>query len=87
MAATPSAEKFVGVRGGDIHGIRVHSQRLPGVLAEQQFVFVARGETLTIEHRTISRECYLPGIKLAVRAMGTFTGLRIGLQSVMEAQQ
>lgn len=86
MTAGPSAEKFSGVRGGDVHGIRVHSQRLPGVLAEQQVIFGAGGETLIIEHRTISRECYLPGIKLALRAMGTFKGLRIGLQSVMEAQ-
>jgi 4-hydroxy-tetrahydrodipicolinate reductase len=84
MKSGPMGEKIAGVRGGEIGGVRIHAQRLPGILAEQQVIFGADGETLTIEHRTISRECYLPGIKLALLAMGTFTGLRMGLPSVME---
>jgi len=84
MKAGPVNEKIDGVRGGGYGGVRIHSQRLPGVLAEQAVVFGADGETLTIEHRSISRESFLPGVKLALKAMGGFTGLRIGLASVME---
>lgn len=84
MKSGPMGEKIAGVRGGEVGGVRIHSQRIPGVLAEQQVMFGADGEILIIEHRTISRECYLPGIKLALRAMGTFSGLRYGLPSVME---
>lgn len=85
--AGPVNEKIPGARGGVYAGVRIHSQRLPGVLAEQAVVFGADGETLTIEHRSISRESYLPGVKLALKAMGGFTGLRIGLASVMEGLQ
>jgi len=83
----PVNEKIPGSRGGGYAGVRIHSQRLPGVLAEQAVVFGADGETLTIEHRSISRECFLPGVKLALKAMGSFTGLRVGLASVMEGLQ
>lgn len=84
MKAGPVNENIDGVRGGGYAGVRIHSQRLPGVLAEQAVMFGANGETLAIEHRSISRESYLPGVKLALKAMGSFTGLRIGLASVME---
>jgi 4-hydroxy-tetrahydrodipicolinate reductase len=80
----PLKESVAGVRGGGYGGVRLHSQRLPGVLAEQAVVFGADGETLTVEHRSISRESFLPGVKLALKAMGGFTGLRVGLDSVME---
>ena len=87
MKPGPVSENIDGVRGGGYGGVRIHSQRLPGVLAEQAVTFGADGETLTIEHRSISRESYLPGVKLALRAMGGFTGLRVGLASVMEDLQ
>lgn len=64
-----AAEKTVlaGARGGELGGVGVHSVRLPGVVADQEIIFGLPGQTLTIAHRTTSRECYAPGVLLAVR--------------------
>jgi 4-hydroxy-tetrahydrodipicolinate reductase len=54
-------------RGGEEDGVAVHSVRLPGVVADQEVIFGLPGQTLTIAHRTTSRECYAPGVLLAIR--------------------
>ncbi len=71
-------------RGLFIANAHIHSIRIDGVLAEQNVIFGAPGETLTITHRTISRECYLAGVKLALMKLTSFTGLRVGLSEVMD---
>lgn len=50
--------------GGEV---AVHSVRLPGLVADQEVVFGLPGQTLTIAHRTTSREAYGPGVLLAIR--------------------
>jgi 4-hydroxy-tetrahydrodipicolinate reductase len=62
-------ETLAGTRGGAEGGVGVHSVRLPGFVADQQVIFGLPGQTLTIEHRTTSREAYIPGILLAIRAV------------------
>jgi 4-hydroxy-tetrahydrodipicolinate reductase len=54
-------------RGAEEGGVAVHSVRLPGVVADQEVVFGLPGQTLSVTHRTTSRECYAPGVLLAVR--------------------
>ncbi|HEY4026190.1 MAG TPA: dihydrodipicolinate reductase C-terminal domain-containing protein, partial [Candidatus Dormibacteraeota bacterium] len=54
-------------RGGEEGGVAVHSVRLPGVVADQEVIFGLSGQTLTVAHRTTSRECYAPGVLLAIR--------------------
>lgn len=71
-------------RGGDVGGVRVHSLRLPGVVARQQVVFGAAGESIVLSHEALSRECYLPGVLKAVRAMPGRVGLLRGLDAVLE---
>ncbi|HXM71645.1 MAG TPA: dihydrodipicolinate reductase C-terminal domain-containing protein, partial [Candidatus Dormibacteraeota bacterium] len=44
-----------------------HSVRLPGFVADQEVIFGLPGQTLTITHRTTSREAYIPGVLLAIR--------------------
>lgn len=56
-----------GVRGGEVDGVGVHSVRLPGLVADQEILFGLTGQTLTITHRTTSREAFVPGVLLAVR--------------------
>ena len=56
-----------GVRGGEEAGVGVHSVRLPGLLADQEILFGLAGQTLTITHRTTSREAFVPGVLLAIR--------------------
>jgi len=80
----PRGEKLAGSRGGGVDGVRIHALRIPGVLAEQTVIFGGEGETLRIEHRTIDRRCFLPGVKLALARLADFEGLRIGLASILE---
>src|SRR2546422_9327551 len=60
-------ETLPGTRGGEEGGVAVHSVRLPGVVADQEGIFGLPGQTLTISHRTTSREAYVPGVLLAIR--------------------
>ncbi|HXC75851.1 MAG TPA: 4-hydroxy-tetrahydrodipicolinate reductase [Candidatus Acidoferrum sp.] len=63
------AEKVTlpGTRGGEEGGIAVHSIRLPGFVADQEVIFGLPGQSMTIAHRTTSREAYVPGVLLAIR--------------------
>jgi 4-hydroxy-tetrahydrodipicolinate reductase len=54
-------------RGKSIGGINVHSVRLPGLMAHQEVLFGGAGQILSIRHDTINRECYMPGVILAVK--------------------
>ncbi len=67
--AQPVAEKEVleGARGAQEQGVGVHSVRLPGLVADQEVMFGLPGQTLTITHRTTSREAFAPGVILALR--------------------
>ncbi len=79
------AEQLGGVMGGRAEGgIAIHSVRGSGVLAEQQVSFCLPGESLTIEHRSIDRRCFMPGIVYAIRNIGRVQGLQIGLDSILE---
>jgi len=66
-----------------IDGITIHSVRLPGLMAHQEVLFGASGQTLTIRHDTISRECYMPGVLLAVKEIIKRQGLIFGLDTLL----
>ncbi len=63
----PLTVTLPGARGGEEGGVAVHSVRLPGVVADQEVILGLPGQTLVVAHRTTSRECYVPGVLLAVR--------------------
>jgi 4-hydroxy-tetrahydrodipicolinate reductase len=63
----PEKETLAGTRGGEEGNVAVHSVRLPGFVADQEVIFGLPGQTLTIAHRTTSREAYVPGVLLAIR--------------------
>ena len=48
----------------------IHSIRLPGVVADQDVILGGLAQTLTISHRTIGRESFMPGVLLAIRRVG-----------------
>jgi len=77
-------ENVKGVRGGIVNGIRIHSIRLPGLLAHQQVIFGGVHETLEIRHDSFSRECFIPGIFMALRKIKNLTGLTIGLDKLID---
>jgi 4-hydroxy-tetrahydrodipicolinate reductase len=70
-------------RGGDVEGIRVHSVRLPGLVAHQEVIFGAPGQTLTIRHDAPDRSSYMPGVLLAIRKIDSMPGLTVGLESLL----
>jgi len=70
-------------RGEQVEGITVHSVRLPGLLAHQEVIFGGPGQTLNIRHDTISRECFMPGIILAIREVVKHQGLIYGLDTLL----
>lgn len=74
-------------RGEPVDGIAIHSVRLPGLLAHQEVILGAPGQTLTIRHDTISRECYIPGIILAIKEAVNRQGLVYGLDTLMGLQE
>ena len=53
--------------------VPVHSVRLPGLVAHQEVILGDVGQTLTIRHDSIDRESFMPGVLLAVRAVGRLT--------------
>lgn len=77
-------ELVQGARGARYHDIPIHSIRLPGLLARQQVIFGNPGETLTIEHNSIDRSCFKPGIILACQQVVTLTSLQYGLDGLLD---
>ncbi|MGQ0670866.1 MAG: 4-hydroxy-tetrahydrodipicolinate reductase [Actinomycetota bacterium] len=80
----PDAESLEGARGGDLEGVRVHSVRLPGLVAHQEVIFGGRGQTLTIRHDSMDRSSFMPGVLMAVRAVSTRPGLTVGLEPLLD---
>lgn len=78
-------ERFTleGVRGGDHRGVKIHSIRLPGLVAHQEVIFGGLGQTLTIRHDSTSRESFMPGVMLAVRRVRGLEGLVVGLDRLL----
>jgi len=70
-------------RGEQLEGITIHSIRLPGLMAHQEVLFGTAGQTLSIRHDTINRECYTPGIMLAVKEVVNREGLIFGLDNLL----
>jgi len=63
----PEKVTLEGTRVGEEGSVAIHSVRLPGFVADQEVIFGLPGQTLTIAHRTTSREAYVPGVLLAIR--------------------
>jgi len=76
-------ETLSGTRGGEIDGIAIHSVRLPGFVASQEVVFGGQGQTLSFRHDTIGRECYIPGVVLAIKEVVKRQGLISGLDTLL----
>ena len=70
-------------RGELIDGVPIHSVRLPGILASQEVVFGAQGQTLTIRHDSLDRSSFMPGVLLAVKRVATLPGLTVGLEHAL----
>ena len=70
-------------RGDIVDGVPIHSVRLPGLVASQEVVFGAEGQTLTIRHDSIDRSSFMPGVLLAVKRVASRPGLTVGLEHIL----
>lgn len=83
QGASHEFEKIAGSRGGNFQGMRVHSVRLPGLVAHQEVIFGGEGQTLTIKHDSLSRESFVPGVLLAIRNIMGMRGVVYGLEKLL----
>lgn len=77
-------EHLPGARGSLAEeNIRIHSVRLPGLIAHQEVLFGAPGQIYTLRHDTSDRSCYMPGVLLAIRKVTELTSLVYGLEKIL----
>ena len=87
QAGQKSEGKCVASTAGYIHKscVPIHSVRTPGFVAKQDVIFSQSGERLTLSLSQITREAFMPGVKLAVhRIRRLHAGLQCGLEAVLD---
>jgi 4-hydroxy-tetrahydrodipicolinate reductase len=84
QAVVKETEKLAGARGSVADdNIRIHSVRLPGLIAHQEVIFGAPGQIYTLRHDTTDRSCYMPGVLLAIRKVTQLKSLLYGLEKIL----
>jgi 4-hydroxy-tetrahydrodipicolinate reductase len=72
-------------RGATLGGTQLHSVRLPGFVSSIEILFGRPDERLSIRHDSGSGAGpYIAGTLYAIRRVGGFTGLRRGLDTIMD---
>ena len=80
----PRHETYPGARGGEgPAGIRLHSVRMRGMIAHQEVILGALGQTLTIRQDSYDRMSYMPGVVLACKHITEHPGLTLGLDTFL----
>jgi 4-hydroxy-tetrahydrodipicolinate reductase len=76
---------YVGARGGGgPGGIRVHSVRMRGMVAHQEVILGAQGQTLTIRQDSYDRDSFMPGVVLACKKISSVPGLSRSLDPFLD---
>ncbi len=85
-APDPTTKHVVeGTRGGvAAGGIHIHSVRLRGMVAHQEVLLGTEGQSLSIRHDSYDRGSFMPGVVLAVKAVGSHPGVTIGLDALLD---
>jgi hypothetical protein len=86
LGAQPDAtdQSLDGARGADVDGVPVHAVRMTGMVAHEQVILGAAGQTLTIKQDSYDRESFVPGVLLGVdKIAGTNPGLTVGLEKFL----
>jgi 4-hydroxy-tetrahydrodipicolinate reductase len=85
-AEVEEVETLPGVRGGVTSetSVRIHSLRLPGLIAHQEVIFGGLGQTLTLRHDTSDRMAYMPGVLLGIRKVIHLKQLVYGLEHLLQ---
>jgi 4-hydroxy-tetrahydrodipicolinate reductase len=78
-----TVQELPGARGASVDGIHVHGVRLRGLVAHQEVLFGAEGESLTIRHDSLDRVSFMPGVIAGVRAVSSRPGLTVGIDDIL----
>ncbi|HEM6138010.1 TPA: 4-hydroxy-tetrahydrodipicolinate reductase [Streptococcus suis] len=76
-------ELIAGARGAEFDGFRIHSVRLPGLVAHQEVIFGAQGEGLTIRHDSYDRISFMGGVNLGIKEVVKRSQLVYGLEHLL----
>ena len=76
-------EILPGARGAELQDIRIHSVRLPGMVAHQEVIFGGKSQTLKIRHDSIHRDSFMPGVCLACKKVMHLKELIYGLEHLL----
>jgi 4-hydroxy-tetrahydrodipicolinate reductase len=78
-------EVYPGARGGSgPGGIRAHSVRMRGMVAHQEVILGATGQSLTIRQDSYDRESFMPGVLLACKRIADFPGVTRSLDPFLD---
>jgi 4-hydroxy-tetrahydrodipicolinate reductase len=76
-------ELLAGARGAEFDGFRIHSVRLPGLVAHQEVIFGAQGEGLTLRHDSYDRISFMSGVNLGIKEVVKRDKLVYGLEKLL----
>ena len=79
----PEKENLPNTRGGEYNGVTVHSIRMPGRSAHHEVIFGAPGQSVSLRHDTLGRDCYMPGVLRCIREVVKRPGLVVGLENIL----
>ena len=83
QGAADEEELIAGARGAEFDGMRIHSVRLPGLVAHQEVIFGAQGEGLTIRHDSYDRISFMSGVNLGIKEVVKRDQLVYGLEHLL----
>lgn len=83
QGAADEEELIAGARGAAFDGFRIHSVRLPGLVAHQEVIFGAQGEGLTIRHDSYDRISFMSGVNLGIKEVVHRSQLVYGLEHLL----
>lgn len=73
----------MAARGEIVGRVRIHSVRLPGLVAHQEVIFGSPGQVLTIRHDSLERSSFMPGVLLAIKKIQSLKGVTTSLQDLL----
>ncbi|EJN93760.1 4-hydroxy-tetrahydrodipicolinate reductase [Streptococcus ratti] len=83
QGAADEEETLAGARGAEFDGFRIHSVRLPGLVAHQEVIFGAQGEGLTLRHDSYDRISFMSGVNLGIKEVVKREQLVYGLEHLL----
>ena len=83
QGACDEEELIAGARGANFDGMRIHSVRLPGLVAHQEVIFGNQGEGLTLRHDSYDRSSFMTGVNLGIKEVVKRHELVYGLEHIL----